>query len=263
MPLEPGKLRRWIAVAGVALIVVLVGFYSYARHIQKYIGTLEKIEKLKKEIQQSANGFSFSKSEGGRTLFTVRADKAIQYKGGTRAELQNASIIVYGKNSDRYDQIYGSKFEYDPSSGDIVAQGQVQIDLQSNAGGSGRPDQAQPEEVKNPIHLQTSGLTFNQKSGIAHTAELVEFRVPQGHGSAKGADLDSNAGTLVLGSEVNFSTALPGANHTQQHTELKAEHAVLYQHDNQIKLDRAEVHQPDRDVQASKVVVTLRNDNTI
>ncbi len=158
------------------------------------------------DIQQTSDGFSLSKSEGGRTLYTIRASKAVQFKAGGHADLRNVHIVVYGHEHDRYDQIYGDQFTYDPQNGDINAVGEVHIDLQGNAEGPQKPDQAPPEELKNPIHLLTHSLTFNQKTGIAHTDEVVEFRTEQATGSANGAYYDSKSNELLLKSDVHIVT---------------------------------------------------------
>ena len=44
------------------------------------------------------------------------------------------------------------------------------------------PDQTPPKELKNPIHLETSGLVFNQKTGDARTKKRVDFRISQATG---------------------------------------------------------------------------------
>jgi lipopolysaccharide export system protein LptA len=79
--------------------------------------------KLGLDIQQTAEGFSISKSEQGRTQFTVSASKAVQFKEGGRAELHNVKIVVYGKDASRFDRIAGDDFEYDPVSGNVTAKG--------------------------------------------------------------------------------------------------------------------------------------------
>src|SRR5581483_11221223 len=98
--------------------------------------------------------------EGGRTIFTIRASQATQYKPGGRAELRGVHILVYGRRANRFDQIYGEQFDYDPQSGNVSAMGEVHMDLEGNAEGPLSPDQARPAELKNPIHVKTSGLVF-------------------------------------------------------------------------------------------------------
>ena len=142
--------------------------YFYARH--KVQNALKEVPgKIGIEVQQSAQGFTVSRSEQGHTLFKVQASKAVQFKQGGRAELHDVTITLYGRDSSRFDQIYGADFEYDPQSGDIIGKGQVQMDLEANPGGLTHPDQAPPKELKNPIHLTTTNLLFNQKTGNAST----------------------------------------------------------------------------------------------
>src|SRR5580698_2393565 len=128
------QVRKWLVV-GVCVLVAAVSFsYWIARsHVQPILHNVPKALGL--DIQQTSDGFSLSKSEAGRTLYTIRASKAVQFKAGGHADLRNVHIVVYGRNHDRYDQIYGDQFTYDPQTGDITAIGQVHIDLQANAEG--------------------------------------------------------------------------------------------------------------------------------
>src|SRR5882724_4676639 len=123
MPSVVSRLRRWIGVAAIVLVVVVAVFYGYARwRIHTAVqGIPAKLTKLGIDIKQTADGFSVSKSEQGRTIFTARASKAIQLKDGGRVELHNVIITVYGRDAGRYDQISGADFEYDPHSGNISA----------------------------------------------------------------------------------------------------------------------------------------------
>ena len=134
MPVSIPRLRIWFAVMALAAVAVVTGFYLRARYEMR--SALKNLPgKLGIEIQQTSEGFSLSKSEGGRTLFTIRASKATQFKQGGHAELHNVDIIVYGRKSDRFDQIYGDDFEYDPQAGTVVSRGEVHIDLQGNTEG--------------------------------------------------------------------------------------------------------------------------------
>ena len=183
MPVNIPRLRWWFAALAIALIVVVAGFYFYAR-MRMRRAFRDIPQKIGVNVQQSTTGFTFSKSEGGRTIFTVHASQAVQYSGGGHAELKDVNIIVYGRQANRFDQLYGSDFEYDPQAGTIAAKGEVHIDLEGNAEGPINPDQAAPLELKHPIHLQTSGLVFNRNPGVAATNEKMAFRVPQANGSA-------------------------------------------------------------------------------
>ena len=256
MPPNISRLRKWFAAAAIALAMVVAGFYFYGRlRLERALDRLP--QRLGVDVQQSTQGFTFSRSEKGHTLFTVHASKAVQYKQGGRAELRDVSIIVYGARANRYDQIYGDNFEYDPQSGNITAQGEVHIDLEGNAEGPLSPDQAQPQELKNPIHLKTSGLVFNQKSGLAETREAIEFRVPQAEGHAQGAIYDSRAGTLTLVSDVRVRSAAP------QEEDISARHGVISKAPNRVVLDQVSLKRPATSFQTRQLTLFFREDNTV
>ena len=256
MPVSISRLRIWFVVLAIATVAVVVGFYFYAR-LQNLVFLKQLPEKLGVDIQQSSQGFSLSKSEGGRTLFTIRAANAVQYTNGGRADLRDVSIVVYGRQANRFDQIYGSNFEYDPKAGTIMARGEVNIDLQGNASGPVQPDQAPPRELQNPIHLKTSGLLFNQKTGIAHTDQLVEFRVPQGNGSAVGATYDTKSNVLTLQSQVELKA------NDQHGTTVKAAHGTIDKEPRAINLTDARIHQQDHDFQSDRLELLLNPDNEV
>jgi lipopolysaccharide export system protein LptA len=249
--------RNWLVIMAVSMMLVVAGFFGYARYrVRKAVRELP--QKLGVEVQQSTEGFTYSHSQAGRTIFTIHAARAIRYKGETgKAELKDVSIVVYGRDSNRFDQIYGTDFEYDPQSGDVVAKGEVHIDLEADTQGPVRPDQALPQELKNPIHLKTSGVIFNQKTGIATTPQKIEFRVPQGNGSAVGALYDSKARKATLNSQVELQTT------GSQPTKVNAHWAEFSQQPHQVQLESAIVHQGWRTVSADHGLIALRDDNSV
>ncbi len=256
MPVTVVRLRRWFAVAAILLAAVVVLFYLYAQ-IAARQAVRQVPQALGLQIQQSTNGFTLSKSEGGRTLFTVRAAREVEFKTGGRAELHDVTIIVYGRESNRFDQISGKKFDYDPRSGDVVATGEVHIDLQANQQGPARPDQATPAVMENPIHVDTSALTFNQKTGNAVTSQTANFRMAQASGSAVGVTYDSQSNALTLQSRVDITTAGPVPAH------IRAAHAIVTKQPRQVVMETAQISRPDQVLTADHAILFLRPDNTV
>jgi len=256
MPAHLSRLRRWFAGAAIAAVLLVAGAYFYARH--RVQNALKQVpEKIGLQVKQSATGFTVSKSEQGRTLFTIRAGKAIQFKEGRRAELHDVEIIVYGRDSSRFDRISGSDFEYDQQTGDATAKGDVQIDLEANPAGLTNPDQAAPTDLKNPIHLKTSGLVFNQKTGNAFTKERIDFRLPQVSGSAIGVNYVATTNELTLKSEVNlaFSGATQGT--------VTAASAIIRKNPRVVVLSSPRVQNRTQHSAADAATLYLREDNTI
>jgi len=96
------------------------------------------------------------------------------------------NIIIYGRDAKRFDQIYGSDFVYDQRP-EMSLPPARSIWIWSPIHRGPPSDSPQPQEIRNPVHLKTSGLTFNHKTGYAHTSERIEFRIPEAVGSAVGA----------------------------------------------------------------------------
>ena len=255
MSLAISRLRRWLAATAIAAVLVISGAYFYARHrVQNALNQVP--EKIGLEIKQSATGFTVSKSEQGRTLFRIQASKAVQFKQGGHTELHDVEITLYGRDSSRFDRIYGADFVYDPESGDVTARGPVEIDLESNPEGITSPDQSPPKDLKNPIHLRTSGLIFNQKTGNAYTREKVEFSVPQATGSALGMSYVAKTSVLTMESQVGMVFSSPAATiNAARGTISKDPHLVVLQHPH--------IESGGRQCQADEATLFLRNDNTL
>lgn len=256
MTVTISRLRMWFAIAAIFMVAVVAGAYLYAKW--RVENALKEVPgKIGIEIRQSAEGFTISKSEGSRTLFTITASKAIEYKKGLIAELHKVNITIYGEDSSRYDQIYGDDFAYDPQTGDVTAKGEVQIDLEANPAGIASPDQSVPQELKNPIHLKTSGLVFNQKTGNGYTNEKIEFEIPQASGSAVGADYQAKTGMLTMHSQIQVLT------NGDQEAHISAERAVISKNPRNVVLERVHATSEGKTSEADKVELFLRKNNTI
>jgi lipopolysaccharide export system protein LptA len=254
MPPPISHLRRWFAGAAIASILGVGGTYFYARHRAQSV-LKEVPEKIGLDIRQTATGFTISKSEQGHTLFKIEASKAIQFKQENLIELHDVAITLYGSDSSRYDRIYSNDFEYNQQSGNVIAKGEVQIDLQTNPDGLLNPDQTPPVDRKNQIHLKTSGLVFNQKTGDAHTREKVDFILPQAAGSAIGAHYLARTSSLTLDSAVALQI--------EPSTTVTALRGTITGNPRWIVLEYPAVQNLDRHFEADHATLFLRSDNTI
>jgi lipopolysaccharide export system protein LptA len=287
MNLTPQRLRRFFAAG--AVLAVLVAAFFYIRGIIKHRPLDTKLLRdIPANLDKAGKGFTFSQSSGQKTLFTIHAAGFQQYKDGGKAELSDVSIVVYGREENRSDQIYGSKFSYDPSSGDVTAEGEVHIDLDAttpagttpstqpstNSGGaSGNPVEhaaganangsanspVSAPETKTLIHLKTSGLTFNQKSGMANTSQKIEFRVPEASGAATGATYDSHNGVLTLKSGVRIVTS------DRNKATITGDSASISKDPRQVVLRQARVEQAlnKRTISTDRLTVIMGENNNV
>ncbi len=112
-------------------------------------------------------------------------------------------------------------------------------------------------ETKNLIHVKTSGLTFNENTGIAQTKAAIEFRVPEGDGSAVGATYDSHGGVLTLKSAVRLTSTGP------RKATITGQSAIITKNPSKVVMQSAKVEEPQRVISADKVTVFLSDDNNI
>ena len=256
MALPVSRLRQWFALGAILMIATVAGMYFYARWRVR-TAVHEVPAKIGLDIQQTAEGFSISKSVEGRTLFTVSASKVVQFKGGGHAELHDVKIVVYGKDSSRFDRITGDDFEYDPASGDVSAKGPVLIDLEANPEGMRHSDQTPPEQTGEPIHLETNGLVFNKNTGNASATGKVVFQTPQASGSAMGIEYVAKTSTMNLLSAVVVAVSRPQA------VRLNADHGLISKQPRQIALTGVRLTRERQRLQSDQATFFLRDDNTV
>ncbi len=256
MPLPVYRLRRWLAVITVLFIAVVAGMYFYAR-LRQFSILKGFPGKISYDIKQTASGFQFSKSEAGRTVFTIRAKSVKEFKLNGRADLQDVNIILYGRDTSRFDQIYGDNFTFDPKSGNVTARGEVQIDLQANPAGVSAPDQADPKELKNPIHLKTSDLVFNRNTGDASTDSRVDFSTPQATGWAVGVRYAAKIATLTLASQIHVTISGENA------AAILATHGTITREPREIVLDHPVMKRATGTLQSDAATFFLGPENEV
>ena len=256
MPLPVYHMRRILAITTVVLILVVAGMYFSAR-LQIRDVRKDVPNKIGYDIKQTANGFQFSKSDGKRTLFSIQASDLKEFKLNGRAELHNVTILLYGRDSSRFDQIYGDDFAYDPKTGEVTAKGDVQIDLVANPAGLASPDQSTPQELKNPIHLKTRDLVFNKDTGNALTDARVEFSTAQATGWAVGVQYAGKTNTLTLTSQIHV--ILNGENAAA----IEAAHGVITGDPREVVLDHPHLDRQGGLLQADQAIFHLGQDNNV
>jgi lipopolysaccharide export system protein LptA len=237
------RLRVWLLVGAGLLVIVISAFLGYAHYrAHRFLTNLPA--KLGVDVRRETNGYTYSQSVQGRTIYTIHAAKAVE-RGDGKVTLHDVGIVLYGRKEDRADRIYGNEFEYDQKNGVVRAIGEVHIDLQApqaadanakmdyaagkdlkgtNVGGGAPGGAAGEHESKDErlIHVTTSGLVFLQKLAVAATDKDIEFESGGMTGHAVGADYNSDTGVVVLHSAVRVN----GLQHDRP-VVLTASHAVL------------------------------------
>ena len=276
------RLRVWLLIGAGLLVAVIATFLGYA-HLRAHRFLRDLPAKLGADITRESNGFTWSQSSKGKTIYTIHAAKMVQRKDG-KTTLHDVGIVLYGQKQDRADRIYGSEFEYDQKAGVVRAMGIVHLDLQAPAPtdnrskaeyAAGRDPAAtnsglgdkHAEDDERLVHVKTSGLVFVQSLGVASTDQPIEFQYRGLTGQARGADYSSDTGVTVLHSEVRVSGLRDG-----QPMLLTAAQVEMDRNKEQLTLaharyvsvgDAASGKEGSRTLTAEDAVVHLRGDGSV
>ncbi len=238
------RLRVWLVLGTGVLVAVVAGFLGYA-HFAAHRFLHDLPGRLGAEISREANGFTYSQSNGKRTLYTIHAARFVQRKNNV-VVLHDVGIVLYD-TTNRTNRIYGKEFEYDQSSGVLRAEGQVFLDLAAPAppdakarasyaaGDSPTATASARSAGQQVIHVKTSGVVFAQKEALATTDQQLEFTYGDVQGSAVGAEFHSDTGATLLRSQVRLN-----ATRGSRPVRLIADRAELDRQQQQVQLERAQ-----------------------
>ena len=249
------QLRKWLAWSAVALLAITT--------ISYYIARMQVAPKLHVLPGNWASTFSRPAKDSRSPSPRVAAPSSpsapptpSSSRRVAKRDLKNVHIVVYGKSHDRYDQIYGKEFTYDPASGEVKGVGEVHIDLQGYAEGPPSRTRRRPDELQESHPHRDQDLSFNQKTGQAHTDGVVRVQTLQASGTATGAYYDANTNQLQLKSDVHFATNGDNA------ADIVGSSATIQKDPRQATLFNAAIYQPDRTLTANKLTMLFEDDNT-
>jgi len=199
---EAARYARWAAIAAGVVALSVVGVYAERAlrraHARRYAPVA-----VPNTVQQQTGRFSFSKVEQDRTVFTVRASRATQFKDQNRALLEDVWITIYGRDGSRNDNIHTRECSYEPESGEVRCEGEVRIDIENANPAQGKP----AGSPGGGIEVKTSNLSFNRNTGEASTPAPVEFRFPAGQGRGVGVTYSTHDSTVRIEHAVQFDLA--------------------------------------------------------
>ncbi len=274
MQLTIERIRTLVLVCGALLIVALGVFLTIGRFKSPF-NRRDIPKRLGIDIEQEANGVTYTQAHGGHTLFKIHASKVVQLKN-EHALLHDVTIELYGADGSSVDRIVGDEFEYDQKAGTATASGPVEITLMRPTAAKGKGRQAgagkpasgattapAQNAVDNDIHVKTSGVAFDQKSGMVTTAQRVDFSMRQGSGSSMGATYDSKQGFLVLDRDVELVAHPVAANDRGTGTvTIHAGHAEFYRDTNLCVLRTASAEYRGDHAEAGSAQILFRDDGS-
>jgi LPS export ABC transporter protein LptC/lipopolysaccharide transport protein LptA len=195
---------RFLRITVPFLIVALVAIPAwnyYTRRAQKNSSTKPGV-KLPSGVSVRTEGYTYSRTQGGRTQFVVHAKQSLGYKDD-KYILQDVDAIIYGRTEqDPPRTIRGKNCTYDEASNDFTCKGNVEVQLDENT------------------IVRTEHLIYKHGDGTIIAPEHASIERSGTTGQANSFEYEINSGLLKLKGDVNI--------HTADNVDLKTG-AVLFQ----------------------------------
>lgn len=174
-------------------------------------------QSLPSNVDQQVLGYTFTRSDNNRQVFTIRAARTVALKEGGTTVLQDVVVEVFGRKGDRHDVLRTERAEYNSLTGDFSSPGTTQIQINA-------PPDVLPgaENLRGPqtVDLETSGVTYRQKGSELASDQPVRFKAGAISGSATGLVYATRDGWLELRKDVRGEWREP----RQSPIQLKAAH---------------------------------------
>jgi lipopolysaccharide export system protein LptA len=250
---EAARYARWAAWTA-ALIVFIVAAVYGGRSLREARARRHGPAPVPASIQQQSAQISFSKVEQDRTVFTIRASHATQYKDQNRSLLEDVWITIYGKEGQRSDNIHTRECSYEPETGYVRCEGQVQIDI-----GSAKSIPGGAVASNASLEVTTSNLLFNRNTGEASTPAPVEFRFAGGTGRGVGVSYSTRNSSVRVERSIEFDLAPSAATDGLPITATGTSLEVRRNQRTVVLNGPALVRQGDRELSAGRISVQLND----
>ncbi len=174
--------RRLGVLMGVASLVVFATItVSYWKSLKKAAHATTVVPTLPKNVDRALSGYTFTRSEGGRQIFTIHAARTLAFKHGSKTVLQDVHVEIFGREGNRHDSLTAGECVND-ASGALSCAGKAEIELRSQADLKPTMNLRQHQ----PLFLDTSDVSYVPRQAVVRTDAPVSFRFGPASGSARG-----------------------------------------------------------------------------
>lgn len=204
-------------VIGFALTILAVAG-AYWRAQRRVEEPPVPAKSLPSDVNQQLSGYTFTRSDRGRQIFTVRAARTLSLKSGGATVLEDVKVEFFGKDGGRHDVLRTRRCDYNTLSGDLSSAGLVEIELNVRSIQSPGTGQA----ARMPVQIETSQVSYRSKGSVVATDAPVRFRVGPATGTAKGMEYATQDGWIELKQDVAIEFQPQTKAHSQLPIHLRA-----------------------------------------
>jgi lipopolysaccharide export system protein LptA len=190
------RVMQLIVAVFAAAVLVIVGYRWKSERAEKPAVVPKP---LPSNVSQQFSGYSYTRSDNGREIFTIRAARTVSIQGDVTV-LNDVTVEVFGRTGNQHDLIRTRACDYNRKTKELLAEGNVLIEL--NAPPDANPDNfpsgqelALPRASADkkdggriPVFLETKHLSFIRQGSLVVTDAPVRFRAGDATGTAQGLD---------------------------------------------------------------------------
>ncbi len=177
---------------------------------------------LPPNVHQQLSGYSITRSDEGRRVFTVRAARTLALKEGGTTILEDVSVEIFGREGNRHDILRTGRCEYHPDSGDLFSSGKVEIELNAPRQPGGTTPEARGG--RGPVFFETSQVSFRQKGSMLATDQPIRFWIGTTSGSARGMTYATKDGWMELKKDIRVEWLPTAKGSDRLPVRLQADH---------------------------------------
>ncbi|HEX5483168.1 MAG TPA: LPS export ABC transporter periplasmic protein LptC [Terriglobia bacterium] len=186
------RISRLLAIILCVTVAAIVAGLWTSFHRRKTAVT--RPPALPHDVNRRLSGYTFTRSEEGRQIFTIHAARTLAYGQGTSTVLEDVHVIVFGRSGNRHDEIQTARCRYNNTSGALACSGRATIKLESQPG----LEPATDLRARQPLFLETSNISYDPSRSEVTTAAPVDLRFGPARGSALGLTYNTRDGSLAL-----------------------------------------------------------------
>ncbi|HZS54960.1 MAG TPA: LptA/OstA family protein [Bryobacteraceae bacterium] len=251
------RISIFLALAAV-LISAAVGYTLKLRIERARRARVQPMPAIKPGLDAiSPSGWHWKKSdpETGKPIVLAEADSAQATHDPSTFEIHGLAMRLYDKQAGDYTYIKSDKALFDERSGLLRSDGPVMIVINVPAD----QDASNKDVVAKRVHVQTSGVIYETKTGKASTDQPASFVFTEGDGQGVGVEYDPSAKILHLKSKVALDWIGHGPAANKMH--IEAGDLVYKETEQKIYLSPwSKMRRQSTVIQAQNSVVTLEED---
>ena len=211
-------MRRLSVLLACAAIVIasLVG-WTYFRNLKRERRDQTAPRILSNNTDALATAWHWQKDDPQTNCPVVRVDsrtfRAIH--DPQLFQLEDVKLRLYNKGCSSYTFVQSGRAQFDTWTGVLTSPGDVSILMEVPADKDPNDEAA----TRKLVRVQTSGVTYETKTGRVTTDQPAAFQLAQGHGSSVGAEYDPNSRLLAMKSQASVDLISNGPAGSGMHIE--------------------------------------------